>query len=61
MLEKELKKDSLFCQIMGRKEVDKLLCQDQDSTWMGQLLARPQLIGWLYQFATFLEGKELSL
>jgi asparagine synthase (glutamine-hydrolysing) len=61
MLEKELKKDSLFCQIINRKEVDRLLCQDQDSTWMGQLMARPQLIGWLYQFATFLEGKELSL
>jgi asparagine synthase (glutamine-hydrolysing) len=50
-----LMKDSRLSEMLDRKRLDALLSGDQDVTWFGQLMSRPQLIAWLIQFDIWAE------
>ena len=42
-------------------KVRSLLDGEEDVTWFGQLMARPQLLAWLCQFDRFLESYRVEL
>jgi asparagine synthase (glutamine-hydrolysing) len=48
-------KGSRLSEMLDRKRLDALLSGDQDVTWFGQLMSRPQLIAWLIQFDIWAE------
>lgn len=58
MLDDELKKDSFLANWLAPGAADRLR-DGKDTTWMGQLMSRPQLIAWLVQLSHWSEGKEI--
>lgn len=44
----------ILAQIMDTEAFDRMLASDSE-TWFGQLMSRPQLLAWLYQFDYFCE------
>lgn len=48
-------KDSALAEMIDRARLDALL-EGGDVTWFGQLMSRPQLFAWLYQFDIFCEA-----
>ncbi len=61
MLKGELKrKDTLFKEIIDAQKIEDMLTSDR-ATWFGQLMAKPQLIAWLLQFAYWLEKYNIVL
>lgn len=52
-LEKELRKESIFTALLDRKATNAFL-EGENTTWFGQLMARPQLIAWLLQLSAWL-------
>lgn len=61
MLVRELKrKDTLFNEIIEIKKIEEMLIS-QSTTWFGQLMAKPQLIAWLVQFAYWLDKYNIVL
>ena len=48
-------KDSSLSEMIDRERLDALL-EGGDVTWFGQLMSRPQLLAWLYQFDVFCEA-----
>ncbi len=61
MLMGELKrKDTLFGEIIDLKKIEDMLTS-QSATWFGQLMAKPQLIAWLVQFAYWLDKYNIVL
>ncbi len=61
MIESELKrKDTLFSELIDKAKINDMLSSD-GATWFGQLMAKPQLIAWLCQFAYWLEKYNIVL
>lgn len=57
-----LKKDNLFTSIIDKKQVSALIDDSsQSATWFGQLMSRPQLIAWLYQFSCWCDIYNVEL
>lgn len=54
------KKGSLLAEHLDRRRLQALLDGD-NVTWQGQLMARPQLLGWLCQFFDWLEHYRVQL
>lgn len=50
-----LEKDGALAEMIERERLDSLL-EGGDVTWFGQLMSRPQLFAWLYQFDIFCEA-----
>ncbi|MGM9680448.1 MAG: asparagine synthase (glutamine-hydrolyzing) [Eubacteriales bacterium] len=61
MLSERMKKDCLFCELVDRQAVRNLLDGSGGGTWFGQLMGRPQLMGWLVQLAAFLDHCRVEL
>lgn len=62
MLSRRMKKDCLFCELVDRQAVKSLLDGSGGcGTWFGQLMGRPQLMGWLVQLAAFLDHCRVEL
>ncbi len=59
-LANELKKDSLFTSLIDRKALSAFM-EGENTTWYGQLMARPQLIAWMLQLSAWLEGRNIKL
>ena len=56
MLSARLKKStSPLAALLDRAALDALLVGSEDVTWLGQLMSRPQLLAWLYQFDLWAE------
>ena len=51
---------SRLAPLLDRRRLDALL-SGEDATWFGQLMARPQLIGWLIQLDAFLTEYRVEL
>jgi asparagine synthase (glutamine-hydrolysing) len=57
LLSARLKKDSSpLASLLDREALDALLERREDVTWLGQLMSRPQLLAWLYQFDVWAEA-----
>ena len=52
--------DSRLAPLLDRRRLDAMLA-GEDATWFGQLMARPQLIGWLLQLDAFLSEYRVEL
>ena len=52
--------DSRLAPLLDRHRLDAML-SGEDATWFGQLMARPQLIGWLIQLDAFLAEYRVEL
>ena len=52
--------DSRRAPRLDRRRLDAMLA-GEDATWFGQLMARPQLIGWLVQLDAFLSEYRVEL
>lgn len=52
--------DSRLAPLLDRRRLDAMLA-GEDATWFGQLMARPQLIGWLVQLDAFLSEYRVEL
>lgn len=50
LLERLQRKDSPLRQILNKKAFDQFLQSDNQETWFGQLMGKPQLLAWLLQF-----------
>ena len=51
LLAGRLRRDtSPLASLLDRAALDALLSRSEDVTWLGQLMSRPQLLAWLYQF-----------
>lgn len=49
-----LDKDNLFCELIDKSKVYSLIENGGENvTWFGQLMSRPQLMAWLYQFSSW--------
>ncbi len=61
LLMKEMrKKDSLFKELCDTEKITQMLTEDS-VTWFGQLMAKPQLVAWLVQFAYWLDKYNIVL
>jgi len=61
MLMSELKrKDTLFTELIEKEKIMDMLTST-GTTWFGQLMAKPQLIAWLCQFAYWLDKYNIVL
>ena len=52
--------DSRLAPLLDRRRLTALL-YGEDATWFGQLMARPQLLGWLLQLDAFLSEYRVEL
>lgn len=59
MLDKELAKGGFLSEVIDRDALERLR-RGEDVTWMGQLMSRPQMLGWLVQLSAWSEGKKLE-
>ena len=56
MLSARLKSSfSALASLLDFSALDALLRRSEDVTWLGQLMSRPQLLAWLYQFDVWAE------
>lgn len=53
-LTEKLREDSIFTALLDQNAV-KAFLDGENSTWFGQLMARPQMIAWLLQLSAWLE------
>lgn len=53
LLTRQLREDTLFAALLDQKAVSAFL-EGENTTWFGQLMARPQLIAWLLQLSAWL-------
>lgn len=53
MLAEKLREDSIFTALLDKKAVNAFL-EGENTTWFGQLMARPQMIAWLLQLSAWL-------
>ncbi|MBQ8381976.1 MAG: asparagine synthase (glutamine-hydrolyzing) [Clostridia bacterium] len=53
-LTEKLQEDTLFTALIDRKAVQSFI-DGENTTWFGQLMARPQMIAWLLQLSAWLE------
>ncbi len=53
-LAEKLKEDTIFTALLDRQSIEAFLA-GENSTWFGQLMAKPQLIAWLLQLSAWLE------
>lgn len=61
MLKKECKrKNTLFSSIVDVNKINEML-DGNEQTWFGQLMAKPQLIAWLVQFAYWCDKYDIVL
>lgn len=60
LFERLRRKNSRLASLLRPGAVD-ALAAGEDLTWLGQLMSRPQLYAWLYQFDCFLEKYEVTL
>lgn len=58
MLDRKLANGGVLSEIIDRDALERLK-SGEDVTWMGQLMSRPQMLGWLYQLAEMLERYEI--
>lgn len=56
----ELKKDTLFTSLIDQKALASFL-NGENTTWFGQLMARPQMIAWLMQLSAWMDGRKVEL
>ena len=49
MLRYRLKKGGILTEILDKRMLDELMTEE-NVTWFGQLMGKPQLIAWLVQF-----------
>lgn len=62
LLVSELKKDNLFTSLIDREKIGALVeGRTDNSTWFGQLMSRPQLMAWLYQFSCWCDIFDVEL
>ena len=54
------RKDTLFYDFIDHDKIFDML-SGESTTWFGQLMAKPQLIAWLVQFAYWLEKYNIVL
>lgn len=59
-LSAELKKDTLFTSLLDRKALSAFL-DGENTTWYGQLMARPQMIAWLLQLSAWVAERNVEL
>lgn len=55
LLERLSRAPSPLAALLDRSALDTLLESGGDLTWQGQLMSRPQLLAWLYQFDVWAE------
>jgi asparagine synthase (glutamine-hydrolysing) len=60
MLTNRLKENSLLNEIIDKTVLDAVL-KEENHTWFGQLMAKPQLIAWLLQFDFWLEEYKVNI
>lgn len=53
-LAKKLQEDCIFTALLDKKAI-KAFLNGENTTWFGQLMARPQMIAWLLQLSAWLE------
>lgn len=58
-LEGKLREDSIFTALLDQSAV-KAYLDGENTTWMGQLMGRPQMIAWLLQLAAWLERLDVE-
>ena len=58
-LAEKLREDSIFTALLDRAAMDAYL-QGENATWLGQLMARPQMIAWLLQLSAWLERLDVE-
>lgn len=56
----KLREDSLFTALLDREAVQAFFA-GENTTWFGQLMARPQMIAWLLQFSAWLEQYPITI
>ena len=59
-LTEKLKEDSLFTALLDCSAVEAFI-NGENTTWFGQLMARPQMIAWLLQLSAWLEHYPVEL
>jgi asparagine synthase (glutamine-hydrolysing) len=60
MLEERLQKGGFLTSYLDRRRLSAML-EGENSTWFGQLMARPQLIAWLVQLDAWFEAYGVEL
>jgi asparagine synthase (glutamine-hydrolysing) len=59
-LSKKLREDTIFTALLDKQAVDSFL-SGENTTWFGQLMARPQMIAWLLQLSDWLEHYPVNI
>lgn len=54
------KNESVLRQLLNKQKFDEML-EAENSTWFGQLMAKPQLLAWLIQFDFWFEKYQVSI
>ncbi|MBO5777981.1 MAG: asparagine synthase (glutamine-hydrolyzing) [Clostridia bacterium] len=59
-LAEKLKDDTIFTALLDREAINAFM-EGENTTWFGQLMAKPQLIAWLLQLSAWLEHYSVDI